>query len=347
MPQIAQPTLQPQGRLPKSPEFGPHTPQLLTEISPDKKINLRRFVGAVATEVEVAHCTDEDKMNAEPAAIIGSLLMEPRDERRALETDPEQLIVVGRDLEIAPYHQEESEETFYYPGNLGVVFDETDFQKVARAPGDLAKAMKAQNRAQNQDKRQPETEEQFEIDIEEQGFSAIRAAIHTLDHYIAGMQDLSSSLAYKRQQWSKLHRFLSFSTYAHYKGDAARKHWGLADAEIHNLADLSALNAPKELYGMSGMHRAIKNNLYNSQAVHPADALSCYISKLIKPYTRAKYEKVRLASRAAAEVRNRHMERLPASMQGEVIADYPEAYEPHIIPRLFEEVDIGNSVSSA
>lgn len=336
----SQPHLQPQGVLSGSPEFGPHTPQLFTEVSPDKRINFRRFLGIVAGEVEVDYCTDEDRVNADPEKILGNLLISASDPRRSRDTDPEQLIVVGRDVELPEYRGEEAEETFYYPGSTGVVFDEIDFQKVARAPGDLAKAMKAQNRAQNQAKGQaPDTEEQLELNIEEKGFTAIRAAIHTLDQYIVGMEDLSSALAYRRHELSRISRYLSFPVYAHHAGRVVHKLWGQTDAQIHQLADLSALNAPPKIYGLSGMHRAIRNNLYNAGSeLHPADSLDNYIRKLVKPYMRAKYEKVRTASRVAATVRNRHMEMLPASMQGRVIGDCPDAYEPSIVPRMFEQV---------
>lgn len=341
MPQPTQPPLQPQGTLPRSPEFGPHTPQIFAEISPDKRINFRRFAGIVASEVEPEYCTDEDKQHARPEEILNGLLIEPGDSRRAPASDPEQLIVVGKDMEVPRYSAEDPDNTFYYPAGLAVVFDGIDFQKVARAPGDLAKAMKAQNRAQNQEKEsEAETEEQLELDIEGQGFTAIRAAIHALDSYIAGMDDLSSALSYRRQLWSDIYRSLGYPIYAHYSGRKVHKLWGQTDAEIHKLGDLSALNAPKEFYGASGMHRAIRNNLYNpEESIHPADALRFYIGKLIKPYSRAKYEKVLLAMRAAAEVRNRHMEMLPASMQGRIIADYPEAYVPHIEPRMFDTVE--------
>ncbi|HEX5456119.1 MAG TPA: hypothetical protein VFW77_02005 [Candidatus Saccharimonadales bacterium] len=340
MPQPNQPALQPQGTLPGSPEFGPHTPQIFAEISPDRRINFRRFVGIVASEVEPEYCTDEDREHAKPEEILGSLLLKAGDPRRVPESDPEQLIVVGRDMKVPGYSEEAPEETFYYPGRMAVVFDEVDFRKVSRAPGDLAKAMKAQNRAQNQERENAETEEQLELSIEDKGFTAIRAAIHTLDQYIVGMDELSSALSYRRQMWSTVHRSLGFPVYAHYNGRAVHKLWGRTDAEIHKLADLSTLNAPQELYGVSGMHRAIRNNLYSPEGdVHPADAFRYYIGKLIKPYSRAKYEKVLLAIKAAAEVRNRHMEMLPASMQGSIVADRPDAYESHIRPRMFHEAE--------
>lgn len=349
MPKATQPALQPQGTLPGSPEFGPHTPHIFAEISPDKKINFRRYVGIVAAELEPEYCTDEDMERAQPAQILDGLLIKAGDPRRAQGSDPEQLIVVGRGMETPKYSADESEETFYFPGGMGVVFDEADFKKVVRAPGDLAKVMKAENRSQNQDvEAQAQTEEEFELSLEEKGFTAIRAAIHGLDSYILGMRELSSAVAYRRQVWADVFRSLSYPVYAHNTGRTVHKLWGRTDSEIHKLADLSTLNAPKELYGTSGMHRAIRNNLYSPQSdAHPADALRDYIAQLIKPYSRAKYEKVLLGIRAAADVRNRHMEMLPASMQGKIIAEYPEAYDPDVQPRLFIPADTDETGQTA
>lgn len=313
--------LQPGSLLPENLPSESYTPEELIEFDPEVRLTFPRFFTEISRNFPETYSDDDAYDAAKPASIESGLLIPRYDPRRR--QNPTNLIVTDGGFDTKPRGH-------MFAPSVGVVFDSEIFKIVARSPGDLAKASKAETLKKitkeriQEDSRSLSTEEMAKRKEEDEQ-RTIRSAVHALDSKIVAMDSLRKVLDEDRHFLLRMRRAIKPNSRIHFKAKNLSRYRKELDERIHDTTDLASKNMDWSPFLLVSIHRAIYNNIYNQPHQRRISNIRGYIEMLGR-HCRAKQEKTILSRHATVAVRDEHMELLPERMQAVIREEYSAAY---------------------
>lgn len=219
-------------------ELAPETQYL--ELDPEKRIGIARFMPIASSVVHHGLEPDPEAYEAaEKASIIRNIYIPPTDAR--FDT-AHQLVRIG-----VPFRSTQTLSSHY-----GVVFPSTEFQAVARSPKDLGRHVI--NITQRARLAQGDRDEAISTAMRSAGH-ALQSKIHSQSRLL---EQYEEELAQLRQFYGDFIRPRTSR-----KAKNIEKNRAFCDEKIHEMAELSGINSDLTSIAVTGMHRALRRNLYS------------------------------------------------------------------------------------
>ena len=200
------------------------------------------------------------------------------------------------------YRQAQHMVTF---SSYGVVFPPTEFRTIARSPRDLARH--TVNVTVLKNLAEPDKED-----------TGRRSAGHALIAKMDSQKRLGATYNSERGAYRDVYLDLFQPVRTRYKAKNIEKRRALVDEKIHETAEVASLTFNLDTVVLSGIHRAIKKNLYsgNKSSSELAAQWIKYI-KLLDKYSMAKLEKLRTSYAMSREELKIYQPFLDAKSQSE------------------------------